>query len=169
MDPNNSDPTNQPPQDDANQPVQPQQPDEQAQQSDDQTQPIEPASQPAEEQNSDQGQQVESPIPANEPTDQAQPEDQGQPGTQAADDSTVQEGNYIEDVGGSVLDLLDDIDESDDLVKIVAKEMRLDDQRVRTILSGLLTKIDQNQLTIEELALIMAAPVVDEVDDQPQQ
>jgi hypothetical protein len=169
MDPNNSDPTNQPQQDttqtDADQTVQPQQPDDQTQQSDDQTQ----QSQPAAEQNPDQGQQAEYPVPESASVDQTQPADQGQPQTPAADDSTVQEGNYIEDVGGSVIDLLDDIDGSDNLVKIVANEMRLDDQRVRTILSGLLAKIDQNQLTIEELALIMAAPVVDEVDDQPQQ
>jgi len=78
------------------------------------------------------------------------------------DTDAAQTGDYVENVGGSVVDLLNDVNESDDLVQIVANEMRLDNNKVKSLLGTLLNKINQGQITMEELALLMAAPVVDE-------
>jgi len=156
MDQNNQDPSANQPQQDAGQSIQP--PVDQPQQPDN----FDPAAQNGEPQ-----------PPAPTPDAEAQSAAQQQPADQLEENqpqanATPKAADYIEDVGGSVVDLLDDIEESDELVDVVAKEMKLDSQKVKTILGGLLDKIDQGQITIEELALIMAAPVVDEVQDEQQ-
>ena len=76
------------------------------------------------------------------------------------------EGSYIEDVGEDLIDLLDEINEDENLTEAVAKEMRLDKESVKAILAKLLAKIDQGQITEDELALIMASTVADEVLDE---
>jgi hypothetical protein len=77
-------------------------------------------------------------------------------------DGTQPDTSYVDDVGESLMDLLDDINSNENFIQIVANEMQLDPEKVKSFLSGLLDKIDKEQITIEELALIMAAPVVDE-------
>ena len=85
------------------------------------------------------------------------------PTSPVTSNTTQNQGNYIEDVGEDLIDLLDEISEDENLLKAVADEMQLDKERVKGILTGLLTKIDQGQITDEELALIMASTVADEV------
>ena len=97
--------------------------------------------------------QVSDPIPA-----QPQP-------TNPMDSSVVnasETSNYIDDVGYSLISLLDQINSDEKLIQTVANEMRLDTNNVKSILAPLLSKIDQGQITLEELALITAAPVVAE-------
>jgi hypothetical protein len=109
----------------------------------------------------DATQQTDS-APSDEPaTDQTQPDDQ-----QAAGTSDVQAGSYIDDVGGDMIGLLDEIEEDENLIQMVADEMALDKEKVKTILTGLLDKIDKEQITVEEIALIMAATVADELPEE---
>jgi hypothetical protein len=77
-----------------------------------------------------------------------------------------QQGDYITNVGRSMVDLLTDISLSDELTKTVADTMRLTVGQVTEILEGLLDKVDNEQVTEEELALIITAPVVDEEPKQ---
>lgn len=115
--------------------------------------------------------QMTSPAPADTTDPSPQPVDTPAVDTPAAepaaDQAQTKEGdaNYIEDVGNSVLELLDDIDSDEKLQQIIAGEMRLDASTVKSILTGLLDKVDQGQITKDELALLMAAPVVDDISE----
>lgn len=80
--------------------------------------------------------------------------------------SSPSEDNYITNVGESLIDLLDDIQGDDSLIQVVAKEMSLEPEKIKSILTPLLDKIDKGQITMEELALLMAAPVVDDASDE---
>lgn len=80
--------------------------------------------------------------------------------------SSLTDGSYVEDIGEGLIDLLDDINEDENLLQIVADEMELDKERVRETLATLLDKIDQEQITPEELALIMASTVADEASNK---
>jgi hypothetical protein len=82
--------------------------------------------------------------------------------TQTSSDITQQAEGYVEEVGGSLLDLMDEVSTDDTLIQTVADEMKLDINKVKSILTTLLDKIDKDQITIEELAFIMAVTVVDE-------
>ena len=75
----------------------------------------------------------------------------------------IESENYVENVGGDQIGLLDEISGSDQLLGEVAEEMLLDKEKVKAILTGLLNKIDQGQITTEEIALILASTVVDEL------
>jgi hypothetical protein len=86
--------------------------------------------------------------------------------TQADTDTSLTNGSYIEDIGDGLIDLLDDINEDENLLQVVANEMELDKERVRETLTTLLDKIDQEQITSEELALIMASTVADEASNK---
>jgi hypothetical protein len=72
------------------------------------------------------------------------------------------QGDYITNVGERLIDLLTDISLSDEAKQKVADTMRLPVPQVTAILDRLLDKIDNDQVTAAELALIMAAPVADE-------
>ena len=85
---------------------------------------------------------------------------------QADTDTSLTDESYIENIGDSLIDLLDDIDEDENLLQVVADEMELDKERVKGILTTLLDKIDQEQITSEELALIMASTVADEASNK---
>lgn len=100
------------------------------------------------------------------PASQPQSTDQTQPNNADPIDTLQAQDDYVENVGGSVIDLLEDVNENEDLVQMVAEEMRLDEAKLKSILSPLLDKIHNGQITIDELALIMAAPVVDEEPDE---
>jgi hypothetical protein len=140
------------PQADANQMDQSQEPAQAA--------PVQDDTQPAQDFPVDQPQQTDQTQSQPAP-DYNQPQENAQPApVPEGDDAQV--GDYIENVGGSVIDLLNDVNESDELVQIVANEMRLDNAKVKILLASLINKINQGQVTMEELALLMAAPVVDE-------
>jgi len=111
---------------------------------------------------SDEGQNAES-TPEDTNSNSEQLASQIQPAEEAAQDE-----DYIENVGGSVIDLLEDIENNEDFIQVVAQEMQLDVNAVKSILTPLVDKIHQGQISIEELALIMAAPVVDEVTENPE-
>jgi hypothetical protein len=74
--------------------------------------------------------------------------------------------NYVDDVGGDMIGLLDEINDDDKLVQEVADEMQLEKEKVKSILAGLLNKIDQGQVTAEEIALMMAATVADQLAEE---
>ena len=97
--------------------------------------------------------QAANPTAQNDTTNQANP---------ATADQQTQAPDYIEDVGGDMIGLLDEISGDDTLVQKVADEMELDKEKVHGILTPLLNKIDQGQITVDEIALIMASTVVDE-------
>lgn len=129
-------------------------------QTDTDTQPVEPNAQdasttdtqaPSDPQTATQS----SPTPTVENTQESQQNVEGEDETQP--------GNYAEDVGGDQIGLLDEISGSDQLLEEVAEEMQLDKESVRTILTGLLNKIDQGQITTEEIALILASSIADEL------
>lgn len=132
--------------------------------SDDQQQPQQDAGQP----DMTQTNSVPPPPPVSEPdatpatastTDQGQADTQGQP---TQDNPEQAAADYIENVGESLIDLMDEVNSDDNLIKIVADEMKLDEVKVKSILTTLLDKIDKEQITVEELAFIMAVTVVDE-------
>lgn len=126
----------------------------------------------------------QDPQPPGDQTVQEQPQPQPQPQTSdAPTDANVssapiqnvvqeqnstpssdvpQDANYIENVGGSLLDLIEEVNSNDNLIQIVADEMKLDVNKIKSIITGLLDKVDNGQLTTEELAFIMAVTVVDE-------
>ena len=58
--------------------------------------------------------------------------------------------------------MLDEISDDENLLQMVATEMQLDKEKVKKILVKLLEKIDKEEITYEELALIMASTVADE-------
>jgi ubiquinone biosynthesis protein Coq4 len=107
-------------------------------------------------------QQPSTQQPANEVPNQSQTANQS---STATPDQQTQPLDYIEDVGGDMIGLLDEINEDDALVQKVADEMQLDKEKVRAILTPLLNKLDQGQITIDEIALIMASTIVDEEID----
>jgi hypothetical protein len=132
--------------------------------------PADPFSQPAPDvttQSDPNPDPVQEPAPAVDPGAQQADQAVQQPDTtaQTSPDATSASvgGSYIEDVGEDLIDLLDEINEDENLVQAVADEMKLDKERVKGILTKLLTKIDQGQITEDELALIMASTVADEV------
>lgn len=88
--------------------------------------------------------------------------DQGLPSTENIG------GEYIDNVGVSLIDLLTDISLSEDLIQKVADTMRLPVDKARIILESLLDKIDKRELTEAEIAFIITAPVADENDSQEQ-
>ena len=101
----------------------------------------------------------EAPVAQSNPADPQTTDDQ-----QATATSDVPEPeNYIENVGGDEIGLLDEISTNDQLLQEVADEMQLDTEKVKSILSTLLDKIDQGQITTEEIALILASTVADEL------
>lgn len=81
-------------------------------------------------------------------------------------ESQTQPADYIEDVGGDMIGLLDEINENDALIQKVADEMQFDKEKVRSMLASLLNKIDQEQITEGDIALIMASTVADELTEE---
>ncbi|HEV2339753.1 MAG TPA: hypothetical protein VGT05_03220 [Patescibacteria group bacterium] len=69
---------------------------------------------------------------------------------------------YIENTGGSIIELLGEIGNDDKLLVQVAEEMKMDKERCKTLLAAILEKISKGQLTDEELSFILTAPVVEE-------
>jgi hypothetical protein len=113
------------------------------------------------------GQQTDTAPQADAEVDATQTPDQSQDNASAS--AAQQPVNYVQDVGGDLIGLLDEIEGDENLIQTVADEMALDKENVKTILTGLLDKIDKGQVTAEELALIMAAPVVDELSDEQEE
>lgn len=74
-------------------------------------------------------------------------------------------GDYVTNVGGSLVDLLTDISLSETRQQKVADTMRISVEEGKALLHGLLDKIDKEELTRAELALIMTAPVADETSE----
>ena len=101
-----------------------------------------------------------------EPVAQANPNPQINSNPQTDIDTPMMDEGYVEDIGGGIIDLLDDINEKENLLEIVADEMELDKERVKGTLAKLLDKIDQEQITSEEIALIMASTIVDEASNK---
>jgi hypothetical protein len=97
---------------------------------------------------------------------QPDPNTQVNPSPQANTDTSLTDGSYAEDIGDKLIYLLDDINSDENLLQMVANEMELDKEKVKGILTKLLDKIDQEQITTEELALIMASTVADETSNQ---
>jgi len=95
------------------------------------------------------------PDPSTAPT--VEPE---QPSANNAEEATADD--YVENVGGSLLDLMDEVNEDDNLIQLVADEMKIDVTKAKSILTTLLDKLDKEQITMEELAFIMAVTVADE-------
>jgi len=115
---------------------------------------------------SDQTQTLAEPVPQNLATTPATDPAQTQPANQTAP-AVASKNDYIENVGGDMIGLLDEINGDDKLIQEVATEMNLDKEKVKTILAGILSKIDQGQLTAEDFALIMASTVADELTEEP--
>jgi hypothetical protein len=107
--------------------------------------------------NPQQPQQTDAVQPTSDATNQINP-------TPATPDQQAQVPDYIEEVGGDMIGLLDEVNGDDTLIQKVADEMELDKDKIKSILTPLLHKIDQGQITVEEIALIMASTVVDEED-----
>jgi len=103
-------------------------------------------------------------VPQDGTTTPAPDATQTQPADQAAP-AVAPQDNYIENVGGDMIGLLDEINGDEELIQKVADEMRLDKEKVKTILAGILNKIDQGQLTAEDFALVMASTVADELTE----
>lgn len=70
--------------------------------------------------------------------------------------------NYIENMGGSLVDLLEQVNTSPDLVATLAKEMHLEHDATQTILETFLDKVHNGTITKEELALALTAPILEE-------
>jgi len=158
MDPNDSNQTTNPPQTDAAQPDE-----SQADQPQAASNPVLQDDTSAQQPDPNSLDEANTPIPSVPAADQTQPTDLTNTDTANA----PQEGNYIDDVGGDMIGLLDEINEDENLIQKVADEMQLDKEKVKSILTGLLNKIDQGQVTAEELAIIMAATVADELTEEP--
>ena len=77
----------------------------------------------------------------------------------------TQEENYIDNVGGSMIELMQDIAADEALKAQVAEEMRIDITAFNSILTEVSKKIEQQQLTKEVIALLLAASVVEEPDE----
>jgi len=86
-------------------------------------------------------------------------------GIAASGENTTQEGDYVTNVGVSMVDLFTDISMSEERKQKVAETMRISVAQVATIVEQLLDKIDNEQITEEELAFIISSPVADEVDE----
>ena len=97
---------------------------------------------------------------------QPDPNTQVNPSPQANTDTSLTGGSCAEDIGDNLIDLLDEINEDENLLQMVANEMELNKEKVKGILTKLLDKIDQEQITTEELALIMASTVADEASNK---
>lgn len=84
------------------------------------------------------------------------------------DTSTTQqtEGDYILNVGQSMIDLLTDISNSDVRKQKIATEMRISVEQVTTICDRLLEKIDSGELTEEDLAFLITSPIADTAPTQ---
>lgn len=112
-----------------------------------------------------------NPVTSSIPTDQPGPMVPSQPVSVAEPQSVnasvantipaTQQASYIEDMGGSLIILLQQINTNDELLAEVATEMELDTTKTKVILTNFLDKINHGQITQEDLALIMAAPVVE--------
>ena len=62
---------------------------------------------------------------------------------EADTDTSLTDGSYVEDIGDNLIDLLDEINEDENLLQMVANEMEIDKEKVKGILTNLLDKIDQ--------------------------
>ncbi len=76
-------------------------------------------------------------------------------------DDSGANANYIENVGGSFFDLLNDVLSKQELMADIAKEMNVTTLNCSKIAEGIQNKIKQNQLTKEEIAFILTATLVD--------
>jgi hypothetical protein len=76
-------------------------------------------------------------------------------------DNQQSEEDYILNVGQSMIDLLTDISNSDVRKQKIATEMRISVEQVTTICDRLLEKIDSGELTEEDLAFLITAPIAD--------
>lgn len=65
--------------------------------------------------------------------------------------------DYIEDLGEDLIDFLDDMEANENLLQNIANDMGIEKERARSILAKLLDKIDQEQITTEDIALIITA------------
>ena len=99
-----------------------------------------------------------------DPNSPAQPGVEAQPGA-GAQPGGVPAPDYVNEVGEDVIDLLDEISEDNNLLQLVAQEMQLDPTKVQSMLASVLDKIDKEQITTEDLALIMASTAADETTD----
>lgn len=71
------------------------------------------------------------------------------------------DASYVVKVGRSMVDLLTDISVSDTSKQQIAEEMKLSVDQVNTICTKLLDKIDNGDITEEDLAFLMTAPIAD--------
>lgn len=69
---------------------------------------------------------------------------------------------YIDNTGGSFIDLLQEITDDPALQQKVATEMHMDLPTFQTLLTTLFNKVTQGQITKEELSLLMTAPMIDD-------
>ncbi len=107
-----------------------------------------------------------------QPTSYMQPSQPQQP--QPTSDQVVEntfdtqqtEGDYILNVGQSMIDLLTDISNSDVRKQKIATEMRISVEQVTTICDRLLEKIDSGELTEEDLAFLITSPIADNAPTQ---
>ncbi len=76
------------------------------------------------------------------------------------------EGDYITNVGQSMIDLLTDISNSDIRKQKIATEMRISVEQVTTICNRLLDKIDSGELNEEDLAFLITSPIADTTPTQ---
>lgn len=69
---------------------------------------------------------------------------------------------YIDNTGGSFMDLLQEISQDPTAQQEIATEMHMDLPRLQATLATILGKINQGQITKEELSLLLTAPMIDE-------
>jgi len=118
--------------------------------------------------------QQDQPFVANQPavpvSSQDQQENAGVSAAQQSDSTTnvgdtPQEEDYVTNVGLSMIDLFTDISMSEGRKQKVAEAMKISVAQVTTIVEQLLDKIDNEQITEEELVFIISSSVADEFDD----
>jgi hypothetical protein len=129
------------------------------------TLPQENIPQPNEVQQPTSIEQPQSPITNQQYPNNNQPTTQTQTQTNSDTNSEEEDENYTEDFGNYIIELLDDISADENLTQKIANKMGLDKEETTEILENILQKIDDEQITPEELALIMTAPIVDERSD----
>lgn len=127
------------------------------------TNPPEPVTeQPVDNQQQMPSEPVVQAAPAQNPADQGNPV---QELVQPVPDTQAPVTDYVNEVGEDLIDLLDEISEDNNLLQVVANEMKLDPTKVQSMLASVLDKIDKEQITTEDLALIMASTAADETPD----
>lgn len=70
---------------------------------------------------------------------------------------------YIANTGGAMITLLKEISENSKFSQRVAEEMGLSVAQCTQLVSTIIKKINQGQITADELAVMMTAPIIDEL------